>query len=1453
MHLLDSPSPQTPPPETDNALDDFIGTRLPDWLKRASSNQIRRLRGALSAHQASQARLRGRTLQLLPLQRFAKQHFATLLTKPLPDGVAFEQLEWLTVLPEFTDLPLQDMPAYGPRETRESGLLRLMHNFADGTSFYDGSGLVAAGQSEVLSKPGNELVQACRQLDVGRLYQLELARTYDAATQELLAQDKRSGLRLATEMAALNGQISAAEQLALRDLLDTEQVHTQYELKGYPGLMQMLGQPVVDGALIHLRDRHGAERGVLVYLPSDPIQPLRRYASSAAMNAALAVELKAPGYRAHFTRLISLERRAEFVDTLAKRLQDNVADLQLEGRVQTGDVFQAMASEQVQRLQDDARLLLVPTANADAVAAKARRDAWKAAGLDLFNLSGLFLPAVGAQLLAGVVTQTLGAVFEGVSEWSLGHQHEALEHLLGVAATLVATAGTVAAVAFVRCAYLEAMEWVSSDGETLRLWPNDLEAFAVSPEHVTLQADGRFSDGQRHWIRVGQRLHELYQAEPNGVYRLRHPSRPGAYEPVVLHNGERCWQLLYHRAQAETGAARMLDTLWPEAQLRSAAQARWIMRAADVDEEALRGLLVENRRTPINLRDTLERFAADARIEAFFESLRQLPASVSDQALLRECLARPEVADAAQILARQSELRGALFEHLTQAPAGDDELVQLLRKTIAGLPEAHAQALAGELSASQREQALAQERLSLKTQTRALALARMARFNRAMTGLYAPSAYTDDTGVLAMTLLDKLQVAGLRLTLSKDIEQSAALAAIGAEDESAGHWLLVRDQGVFKVFDDTGAQREVAASDDIFAALVGVLDARKLSSILQLEGEQAAAQLRDKLLAQLPETRQGVASLLGWPGQHIWFNPGRRLADGRVGYPLSGRGAGRLSQRAMLRDGLRQYFPGLNDAQLELELQIRWRRGVRVEAVLGALEDDLGQLTRSVNDWVGFALDDVSRHTRQMFAERLLRAWRGVGDMPMHGAAEQRLGLRLSFSDLPVATLPELPLQVDFFHVKALVITDAPLSHVHAGFIRAFTDVQRLDLSHNHLLRCPDGLGYLSNLRRLRLVSNQIHLDANAVEALSRLPMLSHLDLSDNHAVGAFALPFQHLSQLIELRMRRCGLSSWPKDIALCDQLTLVDLRNNALRGAPREILNMPQAFREGLLVEGNRMSMTELANLAAFDPVREAPEYEQGRAGWVGTGSRGVARGKIWDALQAQVGNVPVFNLLEGLEQVAEHSWPKAFLDEHVWRILALMHADAGFAQTVRVLLQPEPVGSNRILEQFSRLLQQHAESQAEATNTSLSGAQLLALGKGLFRLARLESFVQADIQARGVNLAQDAQGMLALRYRVRLRRVLALPFQPYRLYEVGVPSVEQAQLDAARDAVGAAITPQVLAPHLCRYLFWQRFVERYDSAAFAALALAADRQPLRERLTLEFMQRMARIEDDSERGVGR
>jgi len=1403
--------------------DGFIGDRLPVWLKKATQSQIRALRESLETHHATQARLRGLTLGLPSPQQFAERQFTSFLREPLPGGVAFWQLEWLEIFHRFpsTSDAEQPLPTYGQR--RENGLLRLMRNFVADNDFYLGTGLVAPGQERVLSSGTDELVKACRKLDAGRLYQQELDRTFDAVAQRVLCEDKRSGLRLAVQVAALKGEISEPVKEALHALVDKPAGQQSASLTGHPGLFEALGCQVADGVWIQLRDAHGQAQGGVLYLPSDPVQALRHFDSHASINSALVAELRNEPYRQAFSQLIGLDQRAGFMHKLGARLKDDQPDLQLDGSVPQRDIFQALVEQQTNRVKQDGRLLLVPTADADEAASRERHAAWKAAGLDVLNLAGLFIPVVGGLLLGQLVAQTLSEVFEGTQDWSRGHQHEALEHMLGVAEILAGTAATVAGVTFVRSAFVAALEPVRLANGAGRLWSGDLAAFASTPETITLGADGAYADGERRWMKAEGVFYEVHRPDPDGPWHLRHPGREGAYGPVVLHNGERSWRLMHDDPQRWRDPAKMLDALWPRDQPYDSQQAQQILRMAGIDEDELRGLLVENRRTPATLRETLRAFDADARIDTFFRHLEGDTVADQDLQLLTWCEARPGSGKGrAAVLADRPRSSDLLFARLTRLPAREEPLLKPL--VALGLPEPYARDLADGASHEDRQQFVSGGQLSQGLATRARSLCALAKVSRALAGLYLPSAYSNETGMLVLALLNVEAIDGFSLALSNAAADAVALKRIGSVGDAADQRMLVREQGVFALYDGQGRKlaMQPPASPDIFLAVQAALESRNL---LGLADNANAERLREKLMTHLG-THGEIARMLGWATTERWFNPGQRLADGRVGYLLSGRSALPTTPREQLRAGLRRFFPGLGDS-LETHVD-RWLlQNVPVADALIALQDDYEQLNRALNGWVSAALSDTLRARRQLFAERLLRAWQALGDQVVIDSDGKRQGLRLVLNDLPADSLPVMPAPVDFYHVTTLVLSETAIGGVNEEFLRAFTHLQELDLSHNQLLRCPRGLGYLTNLRRLRLGHNRIRLDAHAIEALNGLPLLSHLDLSHNSPLGVYEMRFHQLPHLVELNLRRCGLSEWPRGLELCGFLQRADLRDNFLQGVPDNVLAMPLEFRQRLLVDGNRLTMTDYGRLYALEPLLEEPETESGRAWWVGADSASLGRGELWDRLSARDENARLFDLLELLQGLADFSWPRAYLVRMGWQCLSIMDTDGEFARQVQLAAAGAVKDDNGAIDLFSRLLRLHAERDAAGDGAQSRGPKLLALGRALQRLDRLDEYVEAERQNLEGFAEPAVQATLAMRYRVRLRTRLRLPFQPARMrLRAAAVGLSEHRLQSAEAAVGRADVIDDVVADLCTRTFWQRFVQQYFAQPFNDLEQLADEQ---------------------------
>ncbi len=84
---------------------------------------------------------------------------------------------------------------------------------------------------------------------------------------------------------------------------------------------------------------------------------------------------------------------------------------------------------------------------------------------------------------------------------------------------------------------------------------------------------------------------------------------------MLQRNGERLWLLLDDSPMDWNDAQQMLARLWPQRRPLDQQRAAQVLQAACSDVDELRGILVENRPLPANLRDTLRRFEADERIE----------------------------------------------------------------------------------------------------------------------------------------------------------------------------------------------------------------------------------------------------------------------------------------------------------------------------------------------------------------------------------------------------------------------------------------------------------------------------------------------------------------------------------------------------------------------------------------------------------------------------------------------------------------------------------------------------------------------------------------------------------------------------------------------------------------------------------------------------------------------
>ncbi|QXH45221.1 hypothetical protein KSS93_20430 [Pseudomonas xanthosomatis] len=1378
----------------------------------------------------------------------------------MPDGQTLSDLQWLEITPEFGRYMGSGWPYVVPRYTRKPGLLTLMQNFHDGASFYDGSGLVVPGTLELVYKDTSALVRACRAANVGARYQTLLERTFNPSTLTLLSENKRAGLRLATEVALLKGQIDAREQVALKAVADGHETPTQ-ALFAYPGSLRMLGRPVADAMVMQMRGPEGEDAGVILYLASDPKQALRKYASWALMTEQFTALLRQPDYLAYVSQLIALGERPAFVQKLRTRLKDPSPDLALDGKTHSDDVFAKLVALQVNQAKEDARLLLVPTADADSKAARARLDAWESAGMSLVNLAGLFIPGVGEVLLGQFVVQILSQVCEGAVDWHHGHQHEALEHMLGVAESLAVVAAvgagaSLVAKGFERSAFVDGLEPVQLDAQGQRLWSSDLRPYVSEPDDATLQADGLYGAGPRRWMKVGQHYYEVHRPDPVGPWRLRHPRGDDAFGPVVHSNGERGWWLHGERPLEWDDSVRLLDTLWPHQPALESARAEHIMRVAGVDQDELRGLLVEQRPVPVNLRYTLRRFEADRRINAFFaelqdtatisDDLERTTAVSGDRQILDWCLARPGIQGLRgqklhqALIEDAASLRGALLDHLTAVPGSNEPLFTLLKRDFPGLPDDYVLSLVEGADDVQLAVARTEARVPLTVAQKASSLLQMARLNRALEGLYLRSSSSDETGELVLSLLRRVPnwPSAANFELRQGSDTGRRISSINPQGDTRTMTVLMLKGGRYRLYDNQGYERDVPVAEPagLFEAIVALLSAQQLGS-MSISSVGAADQLRLRVLEQLPVSRARLLQILGWRAQQPWFNPGQRLPDGRVGYLLSGRGQGSGNARATLRVRIRSLYTGFSDAQVEDYLNQLMRRPGTAFDILLEQEENYAQLRISLNRWVEQQSQPVARSTREQLALRLRRAWRLQGE-PVHDGEGNVEGMRLDLSGLPVERLPVVPPTTDFEHVTVLTLANMRLDQVPVDFLRAFSRLRRLNLRSNRLTQVPEGVGYLTDLRVVRLGHNQIRMTAAGFARLAALPELVELDLSYN-PLGRLQMRFNHLSRLARLNVSNCRLSEWPTGLELLGYLERADLRDNQLARVPAEILQMPLDFRLTLLVERNRMRARDLMNLRMIEvhPMQHegvgelavGGDYTEARRVWLERmpETQRDVLAERWDTLSALPHSSAVFDILSELPRTADFRLGQAYMADHVWALLQTLESDSELREQVFTEVNQPLTCEDSVIDRFAALQVQVRVAVADSDGAlGERRTQLLSLGRGLFRLDRLEQFAREDIRARGIEGGSVDEIEVSLFYRVNLADQLQLPFQPRSMRFGRVARVSEEQLQEASRVVLAAQTDEALAEDLSARVFWQRYMHERHLALFDELELPFDQR---------------------------
>jgi hypothetical protein len=528
-----------------------------------------------------------------------------------------------------------------------------------------------------------------------------------------------------------------------------------------------------------------------------------------------------------------------------------------------------------------------------------------------------------------------------------------------------------------------------------------------------------------------------------------------------------------------------------------------------------------------------------------------------------------------------------LFEYLNQPrEASDDSLVQLIKRDFPGIPVAAVHELLLEADTEELATMRSTQTIPLSIAGRARGYLQEARLNQALEGFFMASrADNPDTGKLALHLLQELPgwPQDLRIEIRDGAFGGPLLDSLG-EHTTTQRSVLVKRGNTFQAFDIQGheLQPDPFENDNFFSAILHALPEAARDAIGFPDVLLDVAPLRRRIISEAIGQRERAAKIIGQREIKPGFRGPVRLADGRLGYTLSGGGAPLPDSVPAGFDELYASMSILYPDAPDLRTHVLsvFRRGLSFEELRSRTQTRLQSwemLRSALEGWVnpteaGRSISNEQFTVRRSVAHAISRAWRYSELLaPMQSANLLLEGLDLAgFSDLP--QLPYHYADISYLTLSRVTGETEDINRL----LRSFRNVRRLEILAGGLTALPDGLVSMRRLEHLSLEGMGLNIDQQAMNLLMDIPKLEELDLSGN-VIGEFT-DVSRLG-LLQLCINNTGLTEWP---AWTDNLGLLtlDISEN-------QIVHLPEAVMENSTGHASPTTIHAYGNPIAHEDLR--------------------------------------------------------------------------------------------------------------------------------------------------------------------------------------------------------------------------------------------------------------------------
>jgi len=792
-----------------------VRSQLPQWLIDASPPMRAALRASLLASHAARDAIAPILEQLQDPVTFIKP----LLKQAIEYNLLIDvNVELATLVYEERKEYFAGLVSIHDRTVERTLLHAALGNFdlaftgADG--FNPGSAIYPTGQSGHLksSAQPRHFALMCRNLDFGRLYQEHLTSVLEAppptgappqdCPREKLIQRARTDFIATLHGARMKGEISEADYQLLLG------VPAAPASAGHrPSCARLLfsNLEVTRVLIVELPLKDGV-RPLLVYIPNDPLQPLKRHDSLRAFEYRLKQNLMMPDYRTFFCRFLPSTHLGELIEQTVTRLINaswaRVAtaapfqpfELELLSLEKiSGDAFEQLHQCHLTQIRRNARELIVPTADVDLEARNRRHQAYVNAGLNVAMIALSFVPILGEAFLVLAGAQLLSSVYHGFDAWAHGEKDQALGYLMEVAEQAALFGATAAAVK--GTAFIGQLARVRLADGRARLWNTDLSPYRQSfslPEHLQPDELGLYSHQDKRYLPLDEHLYEVTGDGQQTALQLKSRDRANAYSPALRHNSAGAWHHVHERP-GDWSLLKLFRRLGHVTREIVEHDVGPILSICGLNKRWLQQFHLDLHRPSPLLLDTLKRFRLDRNLQQAAPATRWKPGDPLSNSERFQALYRA-----------QEQVSGALCEQIRiDVPQLPKSYVQSLSNTIAGAEERLILEQKGLLSYLRDEATLCLETIKAA---------------RAQEGLYLSSTANPDSDLLALSSLELLHGWNndVRLELREYSTIGRLLASVGA-DTAPTLRLLVRDRQLYKAYQADG--RLLQGLTDMYEAI----------------------------------------------------------------------------------------------------------------------------------------------------------------------------------------------------------------------------------------------------------------------------------------------------------------------------------------------------------------------------------------------------------------------------------------------------------------------------------------------------------------------------------------------------------------------------------------------------------------------------------------------------------